>query len=102
MAPRLYSPLAKLKSATVLHIILHIRPAWASNEVKILGHKRKVDLLSIWPVAELSIAARWVATQPLRNQYQLGQLHNRKASQIYIKQIKQILQSLVFFKVILK
>jgi len=31
---------------------------WASNEVKILGHKRKVDLLPITPVADLIIAPR--------------------------------------------
>jgi len=29
---------------------------WSSNEVKILGHKRKVDLLPIRPVADLIIA----------------------------------------------
>jgi len=32
---------------------------WASNEVKISGHKPKVDLLPIRPMADLIIANCW-------------------------------------------
>jgi len=50
------SPDAKLKSATVSHIS-------ESNEVKILGHKWKVDLLPITPMADFINASQTCKTK---------------------------------------